>query len=509
MNIGAVLWRASAASYLRTLLRVVFGLATFRAIYQGLPTEDFGFWALLWSVFGYGVLVDFGLGFAAQKRVAELSVARDWSELSRVLSTMFFSFCAVAVLIFVGAYFGADALVRSMHASAANADRYREVALIFFVGMALGFPLGIFPEILRGLQRVDLVNLLVSCGLILNCTLILIGVWQGWGLRTLLLIALVTTLAPDVASAILVRRYLPEVRFSLRHFCIRTARYTMNFSLCAYAVTATNIVLGKTDQLVLGSCLSVAAVAVYVTGSKVADIFALFTRQLHEALSPAAAHLHASGDREGLRKLLVQGTRLSLLVAAPLYVLFAMRMDDFMRLLTGDAHPSAEARLTGELLLVWYLSTIATHATTKRIFIMTGHERRLVWLGLVEAVANVGCSIAFLHWYPHPTSVALGSLLPNLVIGWFVMWPWAAREANVTGLQLLRETILPGVLVSVPVALLLAAAGTLVQHRSLPITAVESAFAGLAALLCLWFLALNNSERMAIAARFPRLIPVR
>lgn len=73
MNVKSALGRTSLSSYLRTVVRLVLGLVTFRMLYGGLSKADFGFWPLLWSVFGYGVLVDFGLGFAAQKRVAELN----------------------------------------------------------------------------------------------------------------------------------------------------------------------------------------------------------------------------------------------------------------------------------------------------------------------------------------------------------------------------------------------------------------------------------------------------
>ena len=67
------IWSNAISNYLRTFVGIVVGLVTFRLLYQALPRESFGFWSLLWSVFGYGILLDFGFGFAAQKRVAELS----------------------------------------------------------------------------------------------------------------------------------------------------------------------------------------------------------------------------------------------------------------------------------------------------------------------------------------------------------------------------------------------------------------------------------------------------
>jgi len=483
-SITGFLWRTSASSYLRTLLRVALGLGTFRLLYRALPAEDFGFWALLWSVFGYGVLVDFGLGFATQKRVAELSARKEWDELSRVLSTVLVTFTCLGAAVLLGALLGKDALLGALHVSPENTDRYRSTALVFFGGMALGFPLGIFPEILRGQQRVGTVNLIVCGGLVLNFVAIFTAVKLGWSLGTLISLSLATTLLPDLLCGMVALRSMPAVRLHPRLFTMASARQTMGFSLVAYLITATNLVLGKTDQLVLGACLSVASVAVYVAGSKVAEIFSLFTRQLHEALSPAAARLNATGDHASLRTLLIEGTRLSLLIALPLYALFAMRLPVFMRLLTGAA-VSHEAWLTGQVLLVWFLTTVATHATTKRIFVMTGHERRLLSLGVIEAVVNLALSITLVKVWPHPASVAVGSFVPTVLVGWFALWPWAAREAGMSAWALLWKTSGLGLLVAVVIAAVLQCSACLHGFGSaptLPVFLIESLVAGIAGL---------------------------
>ena len=88
------------SGYVRLAVRMGLGLVTFRLLYQGLSAdpEQFGFWSLLWAVFGYGILLDFGLAYAAQKRVAQLSVTQDWPQVSRVLSTIFFTYLIVAAV---------------------------------------------------------------------------------------------------------------------------------------------------------------------------------------------------------------------------------------------------------------------------------------------------------------------------------------------------------------------------------------------------------------------------
>ncbi len=507
MNVKSTLWRTSVSSYLRTVLRLVLGLVTFRMLYTGLSKPDFGFWSLLWSVFGYGVLVDFGLGFATQKRVAELTVHEDWEELSRILSTIVTFFFGIGAIVLAVAWLGSDFILGWFKIEGGDPATYRDVFLIFFVGLALGFPLGIFPEILRGLQRVSTVNHIVSLALLVNFGLLAAALHFGWGLKIILMIALATTIGPDLICGLVAARLLPRVRVRPTLFRWSKVGETMKFSLWAYLITATNIVLGKTDQLVIGTCLSVSAVAIYVTGSKVAEMFSLFTRQLQEALSPAAAHLKAKGDHAALRELLVEGTRLSTMIATPLYLLCVFYLPELIRLLTGERTPHTDGYWTGQVLLFWFYLNIMTHSVSKRIFVMTGHERRLMWLGVVEAVANLVLSITFITIFKTVVAVAVGSLIPALIIGWFCLWPWSAREAEMGSLELARLVLWPSILAGVPMALVLAAFHFAPWHGGplpFPIVAAESVVAGAVAGVGLWKFGLTEIEQTKIGQKLAR-----
>src|SRR3954451_16190913 len=121
------IWRNTASNYICLGLKLGLGLLMFPMLYRELTKEEFGFWSLLWSVFGYGVLLDFGFGFTAQKRVAELSVRQDWTKLSQVLSTIFFAYMAVAAALTLVGLFGSHLIIHCFQVSAANHEPFREV----------------------------------------------------------------------------------------------------------------------------------------------------------------------------------------------------------------------------------------------------------------------------------------------------------------------------------------------------------------------------------------------
>jgi O-antigen/teichoic acid export membrane protein len=495
------IWSNAISNYVRTVLGMIVGLLTFRMLYQSMPPEQFGFWSLLWSVFGYGILLDFGFGFAAQKRVAELSVKQDWNELSRVLSTILFFYFGVAAVIVGVVLVASRPIVGLFGVSAANTEEFRKVLILFFLGIGLAFPMGIFPEILRGQQRIRLANNLISVALVLRLLLMWIALKYGWGFFAVMAIALFFALAPDFLAALLALKRMPGVKLRPGLFSKAMIGDTMRFSVFAYISTATNLVLGKTDQLVLGVALSVAAVALYQAGAKVAEVFSQFTKQVQDTLSPAAAHLHATGDRAALQDLLVNSTRWSVLIATPLYLLCAFYLDELLQLLTGDRVIDRKTWEVGHVLLFWYYVTILTHSVSKRIFMMTGHERALMWLGLAEAGANVVLSVGLVLWTKSVVAVAIGSLIPTLYFGWVHLWPWVARDVGISGWVLFRRTVLPSWLGTIPLLALLIgfrfvtlAPGGSVRGAMF----IEGTIAGLVGAYGLWRFGLKSSERTSL-----------
>lgn len=500
------IWSNALSNYLRTIVGIGVGLVTFRLLYQALPKEAFGFWSLLWSVFGYGVLLDFGFGFAAQKRVAELSFSEDWEQLGRVLSTILFFYLGVALMLAGVATLGSHQLILLFDVSPANHDEFRLAMIVFFAAIGLAFPLGIFPEILRGQQRISLANNIITTAMLCRLGVIAWAVHAGWSFLAIMITALFFALVPDLICAGFALRHMPRVRLSPRLFSRGIMRETMAFSIFAYISTATNIVLGKTDQLVLGATLSVTSVALYQAGAKVAEVFAQFTKQLQDALSPAAAHLHASGDHDSVRALLRQGTRWSALIATPLYVFCAFGMQQLLRLLTGDEQISRETFLVSQVLLFWFYTTTLTHSVSKRIYMMTGHERRLMWLGIGEALANVALSIVLVLAFRSVASVAVGSLIPTLCFGWFKLWPWMARDMGVSPLRLLQETVLAPALCSLPAALIFSTACFMppLHGHAVLSTLLPGCLAAVATACTFWRAALTPGERGAVRSRFGR-----
>src|SRR5258708_339026 len=121
--------------------------------------------------------------------------------------------------------------------------------------MGMAFPLGIFPEILRGQQRISLTNYILLSGFLLSFTLVVIALWQHWGLSALFIITLGCSILADLVCGFFAFRQMPEVKIRPAHFSRAMIHDTLRFSVFAYVTTVSNMILTRTDQLVISTVL--------------------------------------------------------------------------------------------------------------------------------------------------------------------------------------------------------------------------------------------------------------
>ncbi|GAB5558384.1 MAG: oligosaccharide flippase family protein [Synoicihabitans sp.] len=422
-------WRNTGTNYLRTVLRLGAGLILFRLTFEYLSTEAFGFYSLLWSLFGYTILLDFGLGFTAQKAVAEHSAGGEVQRLNELLATIFWSFASIGAILLIVFLWGRPLFLEWTHVSAGNRESFGHAYVIFFCAMAIAFPLGIFPELLRGLQRIDLANWLVIGSTVLNLGLLAWALLAGWSLPAIVGISVATTVLPNAAAWFMVRPRIAGLDIRPRHYRWSTVRGVLSFSLVAYLITFTNLIMARTDQAVISFSIGVGFIALYQAGYKVSEMFGMFSVQMQDALTPAAAQMNMQNDTAGLRDLLIKSSTLTLLLTTPLYALSAAYLEPLVKLLTGLDELERSTYLVGQSLLLATYSSLITNSCSKRIMMMCGWERRLLRVSIVDAMANLVLSLILVHKFG-VLGVAFGTMIPTVLVGWLWVLPLTARFAD-------------------------------------------------------------------------------
>lgn len=446
---------ATLANYASLVARLGLGLWTTKLLFTGLENAEYGFWAILWSVFGYSVLVDFGFGTAIQKAVSEAVATGDWSRASRLASTAAVSYGALGLLIAAGSVVAAPLLPQLLslpaNASSDAIASYQRAFVVFGVGTGLAFATGFWVEVLRGGGAIPVRNAVTTSGAFLNAALLWVSVRAGWGVEGLAWVSGAAQLATNAALAVAARRRVPALLVAPRLFDRGALGEVTGFSLYAYLVTFTNLVIFRTDQLVIGTCLSVSLVAGYQVVSRLAEMFRLFTAQLNDALAPAATALAAAGQTDRLRSTLLGSGRVTLAVATALFLPTAVFFEPLLAAWLDLRDPAALS--AGAFLLVSMYVLVALRTTHAQVFLVIGRHRELAGTALAECAANLALSIALALWTPLGIlGVALGTLLPNLVLALAYSIP---SQLRFTGLSLVAwaRTITVGVPVAAAVSL--------------------------------------------------------
>ncbi|MBS2023915.1 MAG: oligosaccharide flippase family protein [Deltaproteobacteria bacterium] len=425
----------TGSNYLRVFVRMFTGIITFRLLFHSLDAQGFGFYQLLWSTIGYTVLLDFGLGISVVRSLAARIDSDDphaKQESREVVSTVFFAYVGLAFVLMGLVLWGGDRLLHSLTFDSAGAiDRYRTTALIFASVAVFSFPFGVFREALRGQGRPHVCNVIdVCCGL-LQTGLI---AWACLTHKPLELITLLSVSSSSLAYLIMgvVAMQEPEVRPRLTDFRWSRIRELSGFSIVAYLITMASILSMRVDQLVIGTLVSVQAIAIYTPGSKLMGLFHMLATQMQETLGPVAARLATQkADPSRLRTLFLKSQRWSVMVATLVVTPLLLDLRGAIALLAGELHPSDEMLLTARMLIIAIAAAVIAAECARRILMMAGHHRLLFWFAITESAINFSVSVWLSIRWRSCSGAAAGTLVALSTIAFTVMPVVACRVLDV------------------------------------------------------------------------------
>jgi O-antigen/teichoic acid export membrane protein len=138
-------------------------------------------------------------------------------------------------------------------------------------------------------------------------------------------------------------------------------------------------------------------------------------------LTPAISALETRGDRQAIRRALLDGTRYSLLLILPIAMGLLMLGKPFLTLWLGERHANASYPVL--VILTVSVTFALSQAVAGQILYGIG---RLTWrmtAVIIEAIANVAISVALV--YPLGIEgVAFGTAIPcvsvNVALAWYM-----------------------------------------------------------------------------------------
>lgn len=416
----------TASSYANFGARMLTGILVFTAILNHFSPEAFLFWQILWSFISYSIVLDFGMGFTIQRLVATKSAEEKMDEVDDLFTTAFWTFVVLGIVSFTVAFLLKGPFLSFFNVPEAMRPEFG-VAYTYFAGsICILLPLGIFPAALIGIQRQYWFNWFSVASSIAYLLTVMQAIKLEWAFSQIILLSMAFTILPYALCTLLVFPMLKVITLNPLKYCLGAVKEQIRFSLIAYTNTCNYMFLGQSDRVVMGRMLPAIDTTHFQPGVKVAELLNGVAMQLMNIVPTAAAHLHATGEREPVRELFFNTNRLLFILTTPCYFLAAIYMEELLHFITDWKALPPHVWLTGEIiLLVAYVSHLSSSAAD-RVLMMCGHEKVILRFTITRLLSHVILSIVLASTMGF-VGVALAGLISVCTVNFGLLLPPVLR----------------------------------------------------------------------------------
>lgn len=401
---------------------VGFFLAPF--IVHHLGDVAYGVWVLAMSSVNYLGLLDLGMRSSVLRFVSKGRASEDHELSSSAFSAALWVRIQIsaAVLLLTGLLV---AIFPHIFKIPPDLSRAAQIAvLIIGVNLASSMSLGVFGGVLSALNRYDLQSAVTLLQVAIRVVGVVLVLRSGHGIVAIAVCEIIAATAANALLFIIARRIYPELRIRLKRPNRAILRDLWSYSFYAFLTTIAVQLVYQTDNLVVGTFVSAAAVTFYSIGNSLCRYTDQFASAIAMTFVPAASAYDATGDNTSLRRLFKHGTRFTLAVALPILITLLTRGHNFIALWMG---PSYEHK-SGTVLVILAIPLVFSYANRIAVSIAFGvgkHQKPAFW-AVGEGVANLTLSIILVH-YIGIYGVAVGTLIPSL-IAQLAFWPSYLKE---------------------------------------------------------------------------------
>ncbi|MBU0638914.1 MAG: oligosaccharide flippase family protein [Planctomycetes bacterium] len=480
---------------------VGFFLAPF--ILQHLGPERNGIWALAGSSLAYANLLSLGLNSAVNRWIPMYLVEKNYDGINRVVNTtlVVYGLGAAALAVFVAI------LAWGFPSWFDIAPEYHLAArlTVCFVGMGLTCMVGmnVFPAVLSGLQRYDLITGSAVVTEILRVIAIVTAFFSGLGLIALGLASGLCHVVRNTLYVTMAWRKCPQLKIKPSLARWQVFREMFGYSVNTLMYACGQIIQSKAALILVGAAISTAAASDYYMPLILVGVIGRVVQVGAAAMKPAATHLDTQERSEQVRRLYLMGTKYGLMIVLPIATLVLAFAPQIMRIwLKDDFVPVGPAIL---MILTVAVTFRVWHVPAFYVVVGLGKHRMFGLVTIITAVASVLMGLLLATAGDLGViGVAIGFAVPDVLLALFVITPYCCRNVEISVWKEITGSVVPALVASIPVIAALLVTRAYFEPTSLVgLMAVVGIAVG-PALVGWWFWGFSAQEKKRFAAMLPR-----
>jgi O-antigen/teichoic acid export membrane protein len=476
MNSSWNLLTGTATKYVLLAVNVGLGIVLMPFTVRHLGTSQYGLWMLVASMTYYFQLLDLGYGNGVVRHVSDADARQDLDLVNRILSTFVVVYSAIGLAAAAGvAAVIVFAIPRFPNLPAGEVSRAQLLLALLGIRIAVGFPMTVFGAATTARQRFALNNVVAIAVALLNGLVTYVVLAAGWGLVPLVASTTVVSLASYGAYAWTARRAFPEMRIRPSSFNRALVRDVTTFSVYLFIIDIAIQIGFNLDNVVVGAALGTSAVALYAVALRLADYQRQLCNQFNSLLFPVVVRFGAAGQRDALRDMLIDGTRIALTLVTGVTICL---MGFASPLIVRWMGPAFQASVPSLYVLALTGVILVGQGPLGNILLGTGRHRLVAFTSLGEAIANLALSVVLVHQYGM-LGVAIGTAVPVVIANLFILLPAACRRVGMGVAEFLRLVAIAPLAGAVPATAAVLAFRVFAPPESIGAIVLEGALVGL------------------------------
>ena len=365
-------------------------------IISSLGEERFGIWSLTLLFTSYISFLDFGIGLAYSKYIAEYYAKGQLDKINSVVVCGIGLYLLFSVIVLLTGYFLIHLALTIFSIPVHLQEEARTTfwyALIIFAGAGT---FSVFESVSVGLQKMEYNNSIVLFATLIGAVISILYLRSGGGLVGLLLINAFALSVRIILMYFAARRLLPTLSLSPRFLNRAQVRELLSFGVKVQAGRLANLGTLNINRVLVGSFVGLLGVSSYQIGATVVQGIRNLSMIMFGAITPAASEIEAKMEPQDLIGLYRTSTRATVLVAGAGFGLVAAAAAPIIVLWTGKYYPIAA--------LVIIFLAIANY-----IHVSTG-----TGTALARGIGNPGLETIF----------GIILLLASALLGWLLGRTW-------------------------------------------------------------------------------------
>lgn len=415
---GAVL--SYAALFLNSVISIIYTPIMLNLLGQ----SEYGLYSLAISAAGYVGVLNFGLGNAVIRYVAQYKAMKDEEGCSQLYGMFCVMYGILGMIALISGIILSlnSQLIFSNSLSMEEVNKLTILMIIMVINLSLGIGLGLFSVIVLALERFIIQKIIVIVSSIVNPLVMLPLLLMGFGTIAM---AIVTTIISVIT--ILINMYycfrVLKIKIVFKKIEIKLLKEILIFSSFIFLNLMIDKIYWSTDQIILGIYSGTVAISIYTIGASFTGYFSGFSAAISNVfLSKVTGMVTKEVSDKEISDLFIRVGRVQYIILSFALSGFIVFGQEFIRLWVGTEYNNSF--IIAVVILVPSLIYL-TQGMGGIILQAKNMQKFKSVVFFIIAVANVFLSILFVQWWGvigSAVATALAFTIGNIIIMNIYYW---------------------------------------------------------------------------------------